>query len=107
MARNEQATPLARSNGNGVYPIHFEAVLAQSGQLYLLEREGLVPSIRNPNPHHPITEEREHDQWWAAHPEQARQYCQRMAQRQTALQLLNEMYRALQQMAREREEVST
>ncbi len=107
MARNEQTRLLVQSNGNGVYPLHFEAALAQSGQLYHLEREGLVPRVRNPNPHHPVTEEQEHDKWWAAHPEQARQYCQHMEQRQRALEVLHGMYDALQQVDKEMERLPT
>ena len=65
--------------------IQFEALLAQSGLLRVLEECKILPVVVNPNPFDAESHLHEHERWWHEHPEEAFAYCRAMENRHVAL----------------------
>jgi hypothetical protein len=71
--------------------IQTEEALARANLLHALEREGVIPTVSNPNPFNPITQTGEHDRWWQQNPEAGVGFCQAIERRQLALYRLYEL----------------
>lgn len=65
--------------------LYIEAALAKVGLLPVLESTGVVPIIHNPNPHDPVSDAVQHDQWWRNHSAAATEFQRSIKARTTAL----------------------
>lgn len=75
-------------HGDVMYPIYFEGQLEKSGVLSMIEDEGILPKVKNPNPFDLNLEEELSDQWWKEHPNEEREYQNSLEERYKTLRYI-------------------
>ena len=68
--------------------LYIERKFEQNGLLPMLEEQGIVPRVVNPNPYNPEGQEEAYDQWWEQHDEEFEAYDRRQSERILALKLV-------------------
>ena len=77
LLRNEYEEPAS--------DLYVEAALAKAGLLRILESTGVLPTVHNSNPHDPIADAVQHDQWWRDNDEDAKKFQRALRKRTQAL----------------------
>lgn len=68
--------------------VFFELRLKRAGLLAGLEESAILPTATNPNPYQPEVEEDQHEQWWAANPEEEETFTRTLEEREAILKYL-------------------
>ena len=70
---------------HSAFEIYAEAELLKDSRLSELENSGVLPMIINPNPHDPVMEPDQHDQWWREHQNEANIFSTAIEAREAAI----------------------